>query len=125
MDKTVVIDGKKIPFRCSSITLAIYKKQFKRELYKDILKLEEGEKLIGLNTLKSGDLNLNELEIYHHIAWAFAKTANHKVPSPYKWLENFELFPIYEVLPQLQDLLLKAIKLNTKELKKWQIVSVE
>jgi hypothetical protein len=120
MDKTIVIDGKKVSFRCSSITLAIYKKQFKRELYKDILKLEESQKLFGLKTLQSGDLNLYELETYHRIAWAFAKTANRRVPSPYQWLEEFELFPIYEVFPELLELLSETINFKTRELKRWR-----
>lgn len=118
MNKTLTIDRQEVAFKCTPITLAIYRKQFKRNFAKDIVKLEEQGKLFGLHELQSGDLNLKELELYHEIIWSFAKTANSKIPSPYKWLEGFDLFPIYEILPKLQELMLETIKLKTKELRR-------
>lgn len=50
--------------------------------------------------------NYPKLELFEDLAWCMAKHANPKeVPSePDEWLEQFNTFSIYQILPQLIDL---------------------
>lgn len=45
------------------------------------------------------------MECFENIAWLMAKQANDNVPDePDEWLDQFEMFSIYEILPQLAKL---------------------
>ena len=51
-------------------------------------------------------LGIESLEVFENIAWTMAKHADpENVPdSPDEWLEQFNTFSIYEVLPKLFEL---------------------
>lgn len=55
---------------------------------------------------KTSALSIESLEVFENVAYIMAKHADPEgVPSePDEWLERFNTFSIYEVLPQLIDL---------------------
>ena len=55
---------------------------------------------------ENSGLSIESLEVFENIAWTMAKHADpENVPdSPDEWLEQFNTFSIYEVLPQLFEL---------------------
>jgi hypothetical protein len=54
---------------------------------------------------KESNLDLVNLEIFENIAWIMAKHADPEVPdTPEEWLDEFNTFSIYQVLPQLIEL---------------------
>ena len=55
---------------------------------------------------QKSSLGIESLEVYENLSWAMAKHADpENVPdSPDEWLEQFNCFSIYEVLPQLFEL---------------------
>ena len=55
-----------------------------------------------------------DFEIFYNIIWVLAKTADKKVPDPITWLDKFDEFPLLEILPELQDLILASIKTKKK-----------
>ena len=60
---------------------------------------------MGENTEESSALDIESLEVFENIAYIMAKHADPVVPaSPDEWLEQFNTFSIYEILPQLIDL---------------------
>ena len=60
---------------------------------------------MGENTEKSSALDIESLEVFENIAYIMAKHADAAIPaSPDEWLEQFNTFSIYEILPQLIDL---------------------
>lgn len=97
--KTIKIDGKPVALRASAAVPRLYRLKFQRDIYKDMLQLQ-----------KSFDdpngVGIDSLEIFENVAYIFAKHADPKnVPeSPDEWLEQFNMFSIYEVLPELVDL---------------------
>jgi hypothetical protein len=43
-----------------------------------------------------------------------AKTANPSIPDPITWLDQFDEFPLMEIIPELQDLIIASIQSKKK-----------
>ncbi len=60
---------------------------------------------MGENDEKESNLDMFSLEMFEDLAWVMAKHADPSVPdTPDEWLERFNTFSIYQILPQLIDL---------------------
>lgn len=102
MVKNIEIDGKQVVFRASAAIPRIYRMKFQRDIYKDLAALE---KAIGDNTEEVSDLDMFSLEMFENIAYIMAKHADPGIPdSPEEWLDNFNTFSIYQVLPKIIEL---------------------
>ena len=102
MTKMIEIDGKQVPFKASAAIPRIYRIKFHRDIYKD---LDALGKAVGNGDEGSSHLDMFSLEMFENIAYIMAKHADPVVPaSPDEWLEQFNTFSIYEILPQLIDL---------------------
>ena len=100
--QTIEIDGKKVPFRASAAIPRIYRIKFNRDIYKDLAALE---KAIGDNTEEVSNLDMFSLEMFENIAYIMAKHADPGIPdTPEEWLDAFNTFSIYQVLPQIIEL---------------------
>ena len=102
MIQKIEIDGKQVPFKASAAIPRIYRIKFHRDIYKD---LDALGKAVGNGDEDSSHLDMFSLEMFENIAYIMAKHADPAVPaSPDEWLEQFNTFSIYEILPQLIDL---------------------
>ena len=100
--RTIEIDGKEVAFKASAAIPRIYRLKFQRDIYKDISLLE---KSLGDNSEEESNLDLFSLEMFENIAFIMAKHADPSIPdTPEEWLDNFNTFSIYQVLPQLIEL---------------------
>ena len=101
--KTIEIDGQRVPFKASAAIPRIYRIRFQRDIYKD---LSELEKAVGKGNPEDSNLDLFSLELFENIAYIMAKHADpQNVPdNPDEWLEAFNPFSIYEVLPEILEL---------------------
>lgn len=100
--KNITIDGMEVPFKASAAVPRLYRLKFRRDIYKDFASLktdvEEGDE-------NKSELDIESLEVFENIAYIMAKHADAAIPaSPDEWLEQFNTFSIYEILPQLIDL---------------------
>ncbi len=102
MKQNIEIDGKQVPFRASAAIPRIYRMKFHRDIYKDLKALE---KSIGDSSEESSSLDMFSLEMFENIAYVMAKHADPSIPdTPEEWLDAFNTFSIYQVLPQLIEL---------------------
>ena len=101
--RTIEIDGQQVTFKASAAIPRIYRLKFHRDIYKDLAALE---KSVGDNSEGSSGLDMFSLEMFENIAYIMAKHADPAaVPdSPEDWLDSFNTFSIYQVLPQLIEL---------------------
>ncbi|MBQ6407321.1 MAG: hypothetical protein IJJ64_04715 [Butyrivibrio sp.] len=100
--KKIEIDGKEVAFKASAAIPRIYRLKFQRDIYKDLRSLE---KSIGDGNEESSKLDLFSLEMFENIAYIMAKHADGSIPdTPEEWLDDFNTFSIYQVLPQLIEL---------------------
>ena len=76
--------------------------KFQRDIYKDLFDLE---KAIGKNVEDASTLDTFSLEMFENIAYVMAKHADANIPdTPEEWLDGFNIFSIYQVLPQLIEI---------------------
>ena len=102
MVKKIEIDGKEVAFRASAAIPRIYRMKFQRDIYKDLAALE---KAIGDNTEEVSNLDMFSLEMFENIAYIMAKHADPSIPdTPEEWLDKFNTFSIYQVLPKIIEL---------------------
>lgn len=102
MIKQIEIDGKQVSFKASAAIPRIYRMKFQRDIYKDLKTLE---KSIGDNSEEGSNLDMFSLEMFENIAFVMAKHADASIPNtPEEWLDGFNTFSIYQVLPQLIEL---------------------
>lgn len=100
--KKIEIDGKQVPFKASAAIPRIYRIKFNRDIYKDLRSLE---KAVGEGEAKNSNLDLFSLEMFENIAYVMAKHADANIPdSPEDWLDEFNTFSIYQVLPSIIEL---------------------
>ena len=102
MIKQIEIDGKQVSFKASAAIPRIYRMKFQRDIYKDLKALE---KSTGDNSEEGSNLDMFSLEMFENIAFVMAKHADASIPNtPEEWLDGFNTFSIYQVLPQLIEL---------------------
>ena len=100
--KDLEIDGKQVPFKASAAIPRIYRIKFGRDIYKDLSALE---KAVGKDKEESSSLDMFSLEMFENIAYVMAKHADPGIPdTPEEWLDEFNTFSIYQILPQLIEL---------------------
>ena len=100
--RKVEIDGKQVPFKASAAIPRIYRIKFNRDIYKDLRSLE---KAVGEGDENNSNLDLFSLEMFENIAYVMAKHADPSIPdTPEEWLDDFNTFSIYQVLPSIIEL---------------------
>lgn len=102
LTQTIEIDGHPVKFRASAAIPRIYRLRFHRDIYKDLSLLE---KSVSKQDEDSSSLDLFSLEMFENIAYIMAKHADPGIPdTPEEWLDNFNTFSIYQILPKLIEL---------------------
>ena len=106
--KNIEIDGRQVPFKASAAIPRIYRLKFGRDIFTDIDRLVDATE--SQDPTASG-LDVNTLGLFEDVAYTMAKYADPGVPdTPEEWLDGFDMFSIYLILPQILELW----RLNTK-----------
>ena len=99
MVKTIIIDGKAVAFKATAAVPRLYRIKFKRDIIQDLNDLK-GKYIKAVNGEET--FEIPDLEIFENAAYIMAKHADNNIPSsPEEWLEGFETFSIYEILPEV------------------------
>lgn len=114
--RKIEIDGQDVLFKASAAIPRIYRLKFQRDIYKDLRILE---KSIGEGDEENSNLDLFSLEMFENIAYTMAKHADPQIPNEVdEWLDGFNTFSIYQVLPQLIELWGLNVKTDVEAKKK-------
>ena len=101
ISKEIEIDGKLVPFKASAAIPRLYRSRFHRDIFRDLMRLGEAVDSDG----SKADILVSDLELFENVAYIMALHADPKQPdTPEEWLDQFNTFSIYTVLPQLLDL---------------------
>lgn len=107
MEKIISIGGKEVGFKATASTTLRYREKFNRDIFKDIQSV--------VPAMSESNLGMTELECFMKIAYIMAWQYDNTIPSdPEEWLDQFEMFDIYFVLPQIIELW----GINTEQLEK-------
>jgi hypothetical protein len=102
LKKTVEICGHEVTFKSSAAIPRMYRIKFKRDIFKDLTRLEKAYKDKGN---EGSDFEIDDLEIFENVAYIMALHADPSIPSTIdEWLDEFEMFSIYQVLPEILEL---------------------
>lgn len=101
MEKTLTIDGRQVPFKCTAGTLIRYRNQFNREFLSDMAKMKD---------LKADSIDGLSLDPFYEIVWIMAKTADQTIPDLLPWLDTFDAFPILDIFGKLQELVMACLQ---------------
>lgn len=115
--KELTIDDKKVKFKASAAIPRLYRIKFGRDIYKDLNTLEK-----SMSRKNQGkDIDVFSLEMFENIAYIMAKHADKTVPNSIdEWLDCFNTFSIYEVLPEIIKLWGLNIKTDVTAKKKFE-----
>lgn len=98
MEKILKICGQDVRFKATGATMRMYRQLFQRDILKDMNDLSKAR-------TKNEPLTAESLFIFENIAYTMAKQANPEIPdTPDEWLDQFDMFSIYEILPHIQEL---------------------
>lgn len=121
MKQNIEIDGRMVAFRASAAIPRIYRMKFHRDIYKDLSALE---KAVGDGDEGDSNLDLFSLEMFENIAYVMAKHADPSIPdTPEEWLDEFNTFSIYQVLPKLIALWGLNVQTDVQAKKNFALVS--
>lgn len=104
MDKIIVIDGKEVKFRATARTPRLYRAIIGRDMIVDMNRLQQKLKKVESGEEKSFDLV--DLQIFEDTAYIMARHADPdmKERTADEWLDTFDMFSIYEILPKIFEL---------------------
>ena len=124
MTKKINIDGKDVMFKASAAIPRIYRLKFHRDIYKDLRDLE---KAVDSSSEEQSSLDLFSLEMFENIAFIMAKHADPTaVPdSPEDWLDEFNTFSLYQVLPEIIELWGLSVQSEVESKKNFAKVSAK
>mgnify|MGYP007115352851 CR=1 FL=1 len=104
MEKTISIDGKDLKFKATANTPRVYRQAFGRDIYTDISIL-----IAGFNS--DEPLPITALDAFENVAYCLNSQAEGRElnresleKDMAKWLDQFETFSIYRILPQIMEL---------------------
>lgn len=102
IEKTIDVGGEKVAFKSSAAIPRLYRARFKRDIFSDLMALEKSmRKAEG----EGEGFKAADLEIFENVAYIMALHADPAVPKEIdEWLERFEMFSIYQVLPEILEM---------------------
>ena len=103
LKKTVNIGDREVTFKSSAAIPRMYRIKFGRDIFKDLTKLEKSYKDKDDG---SKEMEIEDLEIFENVAYIMALHADStNTPNDIgEWLDQFEMFSIYEILPEILEL---------------------
>lgn len=103
MEKIIEISGQKVKFKATAATPIHYRNMFRRDMLQDMQSLYEENEETKENDEKH--FSIGSLESFEKIAYIMARSGagnpSDFPSSPEEWLDGFDMFSIYEVLPEL------------------------
>lgn len=120
MDKIIKIDDQDVKFRATARTPRLYRGLIGRDMIRDMERLRVAyNKAAALpedaseEEKQDAQLTMVDLEIFENIAYIMARqaTPDMEEQTADEWLDKFNMFSIYQVLPEL----LKLWQLNTAQ----------
>ncbi|HEQ7722676.1 TPA: hypothetical protein VHV97_000621 [Streptococcus pyogenes] len=117
LEKKIMINNQEVVFKSSATIPRLYRLKFKRDIFKDLSKLEKSYK--GDNS----HFEIEDLEIFENVAYIMAFHGDNTIPPTIEeWLDQFEMFSIYEVLPEILELWGSNLRVEVESKKKFNQV---
>lgn len=120
MKQTITIKGHQLTLESNAFTTLLYKKQFNKDYFKELLlvaKVFNGRKSFSLEDLGKDSLEAFDSELFYRLFWIFAVTADPSVPDYldfYRVNSYLELKDIMQNVGKLLEVSLVTKKKQTQ-----------
>lgn len=120
MKQTITIKGHQITLESNAFTTLLYKKQFNKDYFKELLlvaKVFNGQQTFSLEDLTEESLEAFDSELFYRLFWIFAVTADPSVPDYldfYRVNSYLELKDIMQNVGKLLEVSLVTKKKQTQ-----------
>lgn len=120
MKQTITIKGHQLTLESNAFTTLLYKKQFNKDFFKELLlvaKVFNGRKSFSLEDLDTDSLEAFDSELFYRLFWVFAVTADPSVPDYldfYRVNSYLELKDIMQNVGKLLEVSLVTKKKQTQ-----------
>ena len=103
MTRDIKVGSKTVKMKASAATPMLYRVEFNRDIFSDMQKMQTAVEQSDEN---ASEIPVEMLTTFENVAYIMAKQANEgkKFPKIDEWLDSFEMFNIYEALPQIIEL---------------------
>lgn len=110
MDRVINISGKDVKFRATARTPRLYRGLIGKDMISDMNRLMKSYERKQKN---EDNLDIIDLQIFEDVAYVMARQANPDMEEKTadEWLDTFDMFSIYEILPHILELW----AINTKQ----------
>ena len=111
MQKELMISGRAVPFKATATTPIKYQERYGRDFLQDIQSYQK--------SAEGGQvLSVDILVMCMRLAHTMAKQADAEIPEdPDEWIDDFEVFPIDVIMPELINLWMRST-ISSAQLKK-------
>ena len=97
MRRVLNIGGNDVAFECNAVTSILYKQEFGKNYFGEIMKLNKvAEVLSDITKASNEELDTVDFDVITRLAWACAKTADRNTKSFLDWLYDNAEFNIAE-----------------------------
>ncbi|PEA86640.1 hypothetical protein [Bacillus thuringiensis] len=114
MQKTIVIDGKDIQLKVTGATPIRYGAEFGKDYFADVLKLGALEELADIQNMDYTKLDRLDTGVLYNVIYIFAKEADPNISEQFTWLASFDEFPVFDIVAEVQELLVKTMSTRKK-----------
>lgn len=112
MDKVITIGNKEVGFRATALTPRLYRHKIGRDIIQDLNSLKKAynralkpKQDATEEDMQDAQLSAIDLEMFENVAYIMARQYDASIPgTPDEWLDGFEVFSIYEILPSILEL---------------------
>ena len=126
LEKTVYVDERPVRLKSTAALPKRYKAQFRRDYFADLLKIskifggangknEDADEKTTLANVTLSDLDYLDMDVLYDIIWTMAKSADRNISDPMEWLDEFEVFPLREIMEEIKDLLENSMPQSKKK----------
>ena len=98
MRKILTIGGNDVAFECNAVTSFLYKQEFGKNYFGEMLKLGKiSDVMTNLNKISNEELENIDFDVIPRLAWACAKTADEQNTNSFMdWIRENKEFNITE-----------------------------
>lgn len=109
MDRTIKVDNQDVKFRATARTPRLYRALIGRDMIRDMNQLRIAyNKAVSVSEdaseeeIQDAQMSAVDLEIFENVAYIMARHADPDMfeKSPDEWLDKFDMFSVYKILPK-------------------------
>lgn len=118
MKQTITIKGHQITLESNAFTTLLYKKQFNKDYFKELLlvaKVFNGQQAFSLEDLTEESLEAFDSELFYRLFWIFAMTADPSIPDFLDFYREHSYLELKDIMQNVGTMLETSLVTKKKQ----------